>query len=276
MSVRLRFRDALRSALPVWLLDRPDLEVGYIIEWALTAILDDAQDFIMQGVQAAWPGVGTPTALPYIGRTRGITRGIGETDAHYEARLRAWIEAHANARTIQLAVELHEYLPGNPRVRVIARGKPALSILPHWVSVDTDGSVAIDDAAWNWDSVSNPERAAWWSDLWIIVYPSPYTFRAGTLGGLPLADDGVGIGLNIPHAVADGVRSILAEWKGAHSRIRAVLFCTDATAYVPGGGGIMPDGNWGQWSDPTSDPRVASDRDLTVTRYLEPSRSVEP
>lgn len=277
MPVTIRLRDTVNKIAPVWLRSRKGFDVGYRVLWNVAALFDTLIDKAVEGAEASFPGYGTPTALPYIGRTRGIVQGIGETDDHYAERLRGWLATHANDRTIELAKQIHEYLPGRPRVRLIQRGRPFLlpPILPLWITVDTDGTVTETNAPWDWDSISNPERERWWSDMWIVIYPTPYARRPGTLGGV--TDDGKGLGQMSPQAQVQALRAILADWKGAHSRIRAVLWTSDATAYVPNGSGIMPNGKWGQWSDATNNVvRGKSDRDLTVTRYTEPSRTPEP
>lgn len=274
MSARVRLRDTLRRLVPWWLSDRSppgvdpgpsNTNVGFRFIWSMVAPLDNAVEQIVQGIQAAWPGVGTPTALPYIGRTRGIVRGMTETDDHYAERLRGWLEAHAAQRTVGLATQLHEYIDGNPRVRIVTRRGD-------WVTVDTDGTVSFATQAWDWDSVSNPERSGDWSDLWIIIYPTTWAARAGTLGGLT-GDDGYGIGQMVPHANADTVRQIIAEWKGAHSRIRCVVWTTLSTQFDPATPASLPNGKWGQWSNEEagSGSRVASSRDLTHCRFWEPN-----
>jgi hypothetical protein len=274
MSVATRFRDALRAIVPWWLSDRPtpgagpgpsNLNVGFRYLWSMIAPLDQGMEFLVEGVQAAWPELADPSALPYIGRTRGIVQGMTETDQHYATRLRQWFEAWAQGRTMGLAIQLHEYLANNPRVRIVDRRGD-------WVTVDTDGTITFAHQAWDWDSVSNPERAGFWSELWIIIYPQVWAQRPGTLGGL-IGDDGYGIGHLAPHVNADQVRTIIATWKGAHSRIRAVLWTSDATKYDPGNPSSLPDGHWGQWSNEEAGngSRVASHRDLVFTRYWEPN-----
>lgn len=274
-GVAFRFRDMLKPPLvPVWLSDRstgtPGLNVGYRVLWMLAGILDAGQDLVVQGVQAQYPGLGTPTALPYIGRTRGILQGLTEANDHYAARLVQWLETHADARTKQIAVQLHEYLPNNPRVRIIERRAPSSFFLPprtFWTTVDLDGSVSTAVAPWNWDGTSNPARHNNWSEIFIVVQPDPFGARPGLLGGL-VGDDGLGLGHLVPHAISDTARKIIRDWRGAHSYVRCVLWCSDMTAYDPHNlAALRPNGNWGQWSTPLSDPRVASDRDTTVTRY---------
>lgn len=284
MPVKTRFRDLLKAAAPWWLSDRPDgkapwpgptsLNVGYRVLWTLAAILDVGEEFLYEGVQAAYPGLGTVSALPLIAQTRDLIQGDTETATAFAARLVTWLEQHAVTGPAALALQLHYYLPGQPMVRIVDRSN-------NWVQVDAAGVVTEPTplASWTWDNVSNPERAGFWSELWIIIYSTTsgqpcYPLRPGTLGQLT-GDDGYGLGLMIPHASADTVRRIIANWKGAHSRIRAVLFTSDPTAYDPlnphGAGSLWPDGTWGQWGLPGSDPYVRGGRDLTYTRYLEPN-----
>jgi hypothetical protein len=276
MSAPIRLRDIVQKVVPVWLRDRTGFKVGYTFLYVIAAWFDVVIDRCLQGTIAAFPGVGTPTALTDVGRTRGIVQGITESQGHYATRLVGWLESWAVETSIQIAQQLHEYLPNNPAVTVIWRDRPSLGLLSQWIMVAADGSVSFATAAWDWDHVSNPERRNWWSDMWIVIYPAEYAFRAGTLGGLPLTDDGNGLGLQIPHAVADQVRATISLRKGAHSRVRCVLFTSSSTAYLPSGATLSPNGTWGQWSLPSSDPRVAGGRDLSVTRYLEPSVGLEP
>lgn len=60
-----RFRDTLRKILPWWLSDRREQgkTVGFRYLWAIVAPLDAAMDVLVQGVNAWFPGRGTPTAL---------------------------------------------------------------------------------------------------------------------------------------------------------------------------------------------------------------------
>jgi hypothetical protein len=275
IAARIRFRDIIRKVVPWWLQDRgpsdgtgpgpSNSNVGFRFLWSLVAPLDQAMQVIYEGIQAAWPGMGTPEALPYIGRSRGIVQGMTEANDHYAGRLRAWLEAHAEDSTVALARQLHEYLAGNPEIRIVTRAGD-------WVIVDAIGNVSFTNHAWDWDSVSDPDRSTNWSDMWIIVVPQVWIQRTGILGALT-GDDGYGLGHMAPHTNADQVRQIIADWKGAHSRIRCVLWTPNSARYNPTNPSLLPDGHWGHYSEVNAGnaSRFASHRDLTETRFWEPN-----
>jgi hypothetical protein len=263
----VRLRDQLRKWVPWWLQDRrlsSGKTAGFRFLWVMVATLDAFLEWILQGLQAAWPGKGTATALPFIGRSRGIIRGVSDTDASYVARLIAWLDKWKNAGSqLQLAIELHEYIAGNPMVRIVNRAG-------QWVTVAADGSVTRTNAAWDWDSISNPERAGFWSELWVIVYPTPWALRGGSLGSLT-GYDGFSLGHLASIVEWDAIKTIIAQWKSAHTYVRAVIWTSDVTLFDPAVPASKPNGLWGQWSVAGgTGTRVASSRNLTTCRYWEP------
>jgi hypothetical protein len=269
MAIKTRFRDTLKKDLPWWLSDRhlsSGKSAGYRFLYILVAMLDIIAEWIVQGLQAPWPGIGTPSALPYIGRSRGFVRGVSDTDASFSARLLAWLDKWSNAGTQrQLAIELHEYLGGNPRVRIVNRAGS-------WVTVAADGTIATNTGvSLNWDSISNPERSGYWSDMWIIVYPTPWVVRPLTIGDLT-GDDGYGLGHMAPRSQIDATKGLLAQWKSAHTRIRAVIWTSDSTLFDPATPASLPDGTWGQWSQIIGGVSQPSNRNTTTCRYWEPWR----
>ena len=263
MSI-VRIRDQLRGWVPWWLSDRQyssGKTVGYRFLWAMVSALDAYMEYVLQALQAAWPGKGTPTALAMIGRSRGIARGQADTDASYSAKLRMWLDKWAGAGTQrQLAIELHEYLGDFPRVRIVNRAG-------HMVTVATNGTVTTADIAWNWDSISNPERAGYWSELWIVVYPTQWA-TAGTWGdgASPWGTSGLGFGHDVTRVEWDAVLAIVAQWKSAHTKVRSIIWTSDATLFDPANAGTLPDGEWGQ----ASEAGLASHLNLTTCRYWEP------
>jgi hypothetical protein len=134
------------------------------------------------------------------------------------------------------------------------------------VTVETDGTITQDEITWDWDSVSNPERSGFWSEMWVIIYPTPFAIAGnwgiGTWGDAPL-----GFGHDVDRQSVDAVKGILAQWKSAHSMVRAVIWTSNATLFNPADPPSLPNGNWGMWSDGTGQP---SDRRLTDCRYWEP------
>lgn len=262
MAATLRLRDAFKSVSPWWLSDRPTAgkTVGYRFLWSMISVLDVLAEGLLQGMRAAWPGAGTPTALPYIGRSRGIARGQSDTDDEYAAKLRAWLVRWEDAGSMEgLARELHEYLGNHPRVRIVNRAG-------RWVTME-NGVLGTTDAEWNWDGVSHPERAGFWSELWIIIYPTQWAVRGSMATLTP--QDGYGLGHLVSREEVDAVKGIVSDWKSAHSRVRAVIWTSDATLFDPDDSDSLPDGTWGAWGGVGSGSRTASGRNTTTCRYWE-------
>ncbi len=260
-----RYRDLLRKLVPWWLSDRRRQSgrwVGYRYLWAICASVDVHIEAALQALRAPWPGIGTPTALSLTGRSRGILRGESDTDAQYAVKLNKWFDKWRGAGSQrQLAIELHEYLGNAPRVRVINRAG-------HWVTCNADGTITTNDATWNWDGTSNPERAGFWSELFVVVYPTAWantgTWGAGRLWG---ARDS-GLGHQVTRTPYDAVRAILAQWKGAHTSIRCVIFTSAATLFNPLDAATCPNGTWGEYG--TTGASRTSSRNTTTCRFWEP------
>lgn len=269
MNRDLRIRDLIDRLVPPWLAGRIKARktTGYRILYGMVAPLDAVLDVVNQGIAAWFPGVGTPTATPYIGRSRGIVQNQGESIDDYAARLIRWLEIWPEAGAQELiAVSIHEFLASHPRVRVINRAGL-------WLTVEEDGTITRQIAPWDWDSVSHPERsdpdAPWWSEMWVIVQLSPWAERPGTLGDLT-GDDGLAFGHLAAHGEVDAVKGLLNQWKSTHSLVRAVIWTTDPDRFDPEVPASCPDGTWGAWGTTGSGSRVASGRDLTSCRYWEP------
>jgi hypothetical protein len=259
----LTTRANLSRYVPSWLADEyPDSpSIGFRVLWVIARFVDAAVSVALQAGIAS-VGRGTPTALKYVGQARGVIRGRLDTDAQYRAKLPTWIDRWKEAGTQRrLAREIWEYL-GDSRVRVVNRAG-------HWVTIDVDGTETETDAAWDWDSVSNPERSGFWSELWVIVYPT-YDIRPGTMGDLTGVDDGFGLGHLCPRAQVDAIKLIINQFKAAHSLVRAVIWTSDSAKFDPATPASLPDGTWGQWSITTGGHCVASGRDTSTCRFWEP------
>jgi hypothetical protein len=259
----IRFRDAFRKWVPPWLSDRSawGLVSGFKFLWSMIALLDIAVEVMFQGLRSAWPGAGTPTALPYIGRTRGILRGRIETDAGYAARLRLWLDYWRNAGSaLALAQQIQGYLGDSPRVRVVNRAGL-------WITLNPDGSVVRNQQAFNWDGSSHPERAGFWSEIWVIIYPT--TWPVADNWGSGTWDGSLGLGHDNNPQDYDAVNGLVAQWKSAHTKVRAVIWTSDGALFDPTNPASLPDGTWGAWGT-TGAHRVASGRNYTTCRYWEP------
>lgn len=246
-------RHALNSIVPNWLSNRKGLRTGFTILWVIALICDELLQACLEGLRAAFPGKGDPSALPYIGQSRGILQGALEPNDHYATRLRAWLDTWTNAASAEImGLQIQGFLYGvaplgaNPTIRIVDRSG-------NWVTINPDGSTTFSfDSTWNWDSISNPERSGYWSDIWIIVYPTiwlTYTtmadpnFRAawGTYQGF-------GLGHEVPRSYVDGILRIVSVWKGAHVYVQAIIWSYDSTLFIPGAltNPGNPDGRWGK------------------------------
>lgn len=253
--------DGIERIVPWWLRKRPGLEHGYKYLWASAVMCDALLDALMQGIQAAWPGRGTPTALDEIGNTRGIRRGLSDTDVEYGARLQGWLEKAARwGSDEEIARSLHEYLRGRPMVRVVDRHG-------QWTEINEDGELRTFDAPWDWDSISHPkaekERP---TDIWIIVYGAEYEHQASW----EALDGSHGIGHTVPRQEADEAIAEMKQSKPAHNWIRCVIWVDDPSeldpeAVTPVG---MPDGRWGKWGKPDGSGGRVKSRN-TDFRYWE-------
>lgn len=278
--IDLRVRDALRNFLPIWLSNRirAGLTVGYRFVWALVAPIDALLDMAYQGLIARLPGLGTPTALPFIGRSRGILRGQNESQASYVARLRKWLDTWADAGSDELIVTvIHEYLSSHPKVTIITRGEVVDGELQPslWTTIDEDGTVTQTTALWDWDTVSHPQRSDEddpdCSDEWIIVHSTQWAERPGTIGDMEDGDDGFALGHMATHAEVDTIIGLLLQWKGAHCCFRAVIWETSGLLFDPTNQATCPNGKWGAWGIYNEyGEYVPSDRDTTTCRYWEP------
>lgn len=273
MSTSIRFRDVFRRFTVGWLNERPGQvrgrTVGYRLLWSMIAPLDAAAEIMMQSLQAPWPGQGTPTALPLIGRSRGMIRSQGETDEEYAARLRTWLDrARQFGSMLSTARAIHEYLGNRPRVRIYNRAGACLEVAQTTGAVTRYGA---GTTGWDWDSVSNPERAGYWWDLWACVYPMQWSpspvLAPGSrkLGAVP----NLGVGCTATREEHDALVGLVQQHKSAHSHMRAVIFTTDASLFDPAVPASLPDGNWGNWSGAGNGSRVVSSRNVTTCRYLE-------
>lgn len=260
-------RGGLSSYVPNWLSNRRNLNVGFKVLWIIALMCDVFIQVVLDGLRAAWPGRGTPTALTAIGVGRGILRGYAdtETDDHYAARLRAWRETWLGAGGAEAIItQAHEYTKNRPLIRIITRAG-------NWTTIDTDGTITKYTATWDWDSISNPERAGFWSDEWVVVYPDPWDYRFATYNdGTTWGQDELGIAHYDTRQEYGDLKQIFATWKAAHSNIRCVIFTTDATLFQPAFPASCPDGTWGQWGNGSGGgSRVAGGRNLLTCRYWE-------
>lgn len=245
-----------------WLTDRGTIGRNLWL-WlqGMVTILNDGYTRLWQSFYARLPGLGTPTALPLIGQSRGLLQGIGESNDAYALYLRSWLQQWEKAGTLQeLLLQVQHYCGGNVRVKGFTRSGKLVDLAANGTITKTTG------VAWDWDSISNPEKAQHWSEMWIVIYTPPFTEApTGT------RDSSLGMGIIMPRVHLDALKSILLDWKAARSRVNTVIFAYDSTLFDPSTPATMPDGNFGRWSkkDPANPGARVRSR-FTGARYWEP------
>lgn len=271
------WRSIFTRWIPWWFSDRVEdgFAVAYRILWTVVATLDGLQEIALQGIFAAWPGFGTPTALAMIGRSRGMIRGMSESDASYAKRLREWLTRWQTAGSQHnLIAAFHEYVLGNPRGFIVNRAGQR-------VSIAADGTLTEDVIAWDWDSLSNPERnaspshATFWSELWIVVYATPWAVSAATWPDLAWGNHETGLGHLVPRADVDAIKGLLEagpSQHSAHSCVRCVIWSYDDTLFDSSTPATMPDGTWGHWSYAVGNAARHRSGRFRSCRYWEPER----
>lgn len=242
-------RDAVKSFVPNWLSDRLSLRWGFSFIYTVALAADMFVEQLWEGVLAAFPGLGTTTALPLLGRARGLMQGLLESDEDYATRLRAWLDVWPDAGSAEVLLQQIQTFLGDAFVcRLIDRSG-------NFASIAADGTVTYTiDATWDWDEVGHPERVNFWSDLWIVIYVND--------GRWPVYSDltdpawlaawgqlnGPGSGHQVTRDVVDGVNTLVASFKGAHNYLRAIIWTNDDAYFVPGALAGTPDGMFGDWS----------------------------
>ena len=255
-----KFVDSFFASVPVWM-TRP---YGKAFLTAFMLFLDLCMVVLEESFYARMPGLGTPTALPLIAHDRGMIRGMTDTDASFSARLITWLDRWRQAGSqIAIARAIQDYVGGNPMVRVVNRAGTMTTLTA------SGASSRVDTITWDWDSISNPERAGFWSEIFIIVYVPPWTISASTWPGLYWGSHTLGLGIQTPRADVDNLRALLAQWKAAHTFVRCVVFTYDATLFDPTSPSSLPDGKWGQNGLPRVSPRRRGSRPRTC-RFFEP------
>lgn len=273
MSSGRGLRHALKSFIPNWLSDRRGFKVAYYTLYNIALMADILVEVSLQGFRSPLPGIGTPTALPLIGQSRGLIQGLLESDGDYAARLTGWLYVWRDAGSADgLANLLKTYIGGpTTTVRVVDRAG-------NFVSANADGTTTETiDASWNWDKIYNPERTGWWSDIWIICYVDftrwPVYTNLSDAAWLAAwgTYNGFGTGHQVPRNMVDGVNSIIAEFKGAHTFVESIVWTSDTTLFIPGYLAGVPDGTWGGWSKQNATrEQVAARLHGLTTRYWNP------
>lgn len=254
-TASINIRGQLGSITPPWIAPVAGVDKGFKILYAGAYVDDIIVEAALQGMYARLPGTGTGTALPMIGRDRGIARGIAESDAAYASRLpRAFIDwKHAGSARGLIAQLWGYFSPFRPAIFTVAdNGARTVwhGIAPN---VDSPDGAAIVKAIivpsdWDWDG----QDATLWARFWVVLFPAlsspagPWTDE-GTWGdGALWGDASATWGLSATPDDIGGMRALIAQWQGAHNRIDWIIVALDLTHFNPGL--ANPAGEYANWS----------------------------
>lgn len=240
--------------------------------------LDTIETRAKQAAVVSMPGVGDPSALPFLGLDRVIAQGASEPNAAFVVRLSgafdAWRIAGSDWGVLTEVLSLFVgFTNGVPPGRIVSNtslwsyygAAPNLAVPPLHTQLM---------ANWNWDG--NAEwrglvsgAIPWWR-YWLILDSfggSQWTTSEGNWGDPGNWGDATASwGLSVPPGIFNSIRSVLRAWQAAHAWCRWVVVSLQAGQYTPDGLN-SPDGHWGFWGKVVSGVRVQS-RDTTA-RYVD-------
>ena len=249
MAIGPSLRATLATYVPTWLANVPGLRQLYACVWTVALLGDCLREIGWEGQLAAYPGVGTPTALPYIGASRGLVQGPNETDVAFGLRARQWLSAVAEMGNAEgLVTQVQTYLVG--------QGSLGAGVYPVVVFVDRNGdtttanadqSITFGSVSWDWDDLggwvdgvgfnNTATVSGWWSDGWLLI-EDPYTHYTGFADANWLAAWNSGdqtIDSLTPQSVVSAIEAIVDTWKGAHTYVRCIVWTAPSTSFSPTG-----------------------------------------
>lgn len=235
-------------ALPSWLTTGEGERVLY----SLGLLCDGYLQRLYEGVLARFPQFAPSDALSYLGRDRKITRGIGESDASFSARLVQWLDDHrVRGNPFALMRQLRAFCQADVRLRTVDRNG-------NWYTLERDGSTSVDLATgeWDWDGVSTDL----WARFWVIIYP--------TADGRPWKQtqtwgESETIGTTATANEVSTVKSIIKAWKPAGTTCEWVIIAFDDASFDPATTVLA--GDWENWGKLTGSVYGAAR--LTTARY---------
>lgn len=254
-----QFRDINRATTPRRLRDRgPSFKnTGFKFVWTFGLAFDALLELAMQGAQAAFPGLGTPTALPLIGRARGILRGSSVSDDAYAAQLQNWLptlKARGQAWEVLRSIRA---VVGPVKCRVVDVGG-------NWWTIDAAGTESLVQlpGSWVWDDkpLSDDQRA------WVIIYAPEgwedcqewlnYWLGADYPYGGNLEGGNYTIGQTCGFDLAEDIRAQIRISKPFHVRVVTIIIAFDPDSFDPNNPSTWPDATWKNFT--TGNPPVLS------------------
>ena len=255
-----RFRDMSDAISATWW-NGPN---GQRFRYCESVLYDALADATGYAVISRFPSLAPPDAFSYLQSDRQIDQGFSEPNASFALRLRQWLDLWRAAGTptgVMLAL-LGLFLPTNVTIRTVDNSSnwntyTAGGGFPFPIGADspTPPTQVPTAGNWNWDG-----NATAWYRAWVIIYVSPLGW---TIPGWHYDDGGTwdqtgrlwDIG-GATYAQIQTIRAIVAKWKPAHTNVVNIILTTNTSRFnpaSPAGGGVNPDGTWGNPANRFSD-----------------------
>lgn len=265
MSIGASLRGTLATYCPTWLGNVPGLRNLFSVLWATALLGDGLREIAWEGQLAAYPGVGTSTALQLIGASRGLVQGPFETNAHFGVRCRNWLSIVSEMGNAGgLVTQVQAYLVGQGSLG--SGVYPIVSFVDragNLTTANADESITESSISWDWDDVDGwvdgmgfqPPTTVegYWSDGWLIIQ-DPYTHYSGFSDPNWLAAWDSGdqtVDSLTPQAIVAAIEAMVESWKGGHVWIRCIVWCPDPATFSPAG-------VYGNWSNGSTGTQVAT------------------
>jgi hypothetical protein len=186
------------------------------------------------------------------------------TDGSYAGTLAVWTPSHVYALNTQIISDgANGFLYKATAVagsHTSGTTEPAFPTAVGGTVIDNAGANQI---TWKNVGVAPAFTRAFWSDFWVVIYPS--TYPQGT-SITPLT------GQIVPATSRNAILAILAQYKGAHTWCRAIIWSYNATLFDPANPSAAgnPDGTWGNESKIVAGSQVPA-RNIVDARYWIPN-----
>lgn len=212
----MAFRESLIAISPTWLQGA----IGGALQYTNGLGIDGIGQWALEGVKAQLPGIGTPDALPYIGRDRNIDRGPNETDAGYALRLSMAFDTWATAGSpVTLLAQLRAYFSPSTTTPLRLVSNDAT-----WNVINLTTGVVTRTASagnWTWDALAG---TAWYRG-WVIIDSTagPWTADFWSSTDSSTWGDGGTWGSSAALAEVSQISSLVAKWKPANVDAQVIV-----------------------------------------------------
>ncbi len=236
------FRDSILPISPPFMTEEGG--TAEAIQYAIGEVLDGVADWMIEGVEASMPGIGTTDALYLIGIDMTIDRYPGDTDQNYALRLQRAVDSHrvaGNGPELLRQLAAYFYPSTDTPVRLVSDSAV-------WHEIDLVTGVVTKTVVgdnWTWDAF---EGIRWWRG-WVIIDSSVGPWQNDGIWDDPGEwDDGGTWDSTATLEEISVLRRIVDRWKPANVIAKRIIVCfdsndferTDASPPNPNGSGDDP------------------------------------